>query len=197
MTLSTRGLFGTMVVLAGCGSAPRCPDERESEFVGESTSGSATFALSGEITAQPFRVTIRGLPELWPGESPIREAAITTTVEQRFAQDVGSNGRMPYIAVSFGSGPAMGIPALRNPRGTLPPRVDHLPLLDCAEHPEGPCCGYGSTGCSFTGTLFVSRAEGTELPPVTVDWDARARLVVAQCPTPSSPVVELVPEDEP
>jgi hypothetical protein len=192
-----RLLSAATLVLAGCSEGFTCKQSEDVRVESSTKGGSATLSLSGESVEQRLRVTFRGLPEIWSDESPIHEPSLETTLEERFAQgDPGGDGRtpMPHIALSFGSRPPPGFSATPYVPVTLGVKHRTFPLFDCLAEPGGACCRYGTTECSFVSTLFVTRAEGAELAPVTVTFGARASAVIDQCP-PSSPEVELVPEE--
>jgi hypothetical protein len=185
--------------LAACGSAPSCPDDKARAIESEATSGTATLTFSGESAEQHFHVTIAGLPEVWPSARLLHEPVLTTSVVERFTEgEPGGDGQtpMPVVVTAFGSEPAMNFPSYPHVPGEGPFDV-RTPLFDCWREPEGPCCRYGVTECSFSATLFVTRVDGADFGPVSVDWQARANVSVTQCPMGSSPTVELVPEAEP
>jgi hypothetical protein len=186
-------LAGATLLLAACGEAPTCTDETGVTAVSAATSGSAVLSLSGEAIRQRVRVTLRSLPQVWPTEPLLRDALLTTRLVEAFV-DPGSTGLpMPHLAVAFGSEPPSGIPANASTPSTAPV-VTESALFDCSQDPNGACCTYGVTECSFASTLFVTRVEGGS-PPVTVDWQAKAKVTVGQCPLPSSPEIELTLEE--
>jgi hypothetical protein len=186
--------------LAACGPAAVCEDYVGKKVEAEESSGTATLSAAGDSVAQRFRVSIRGLPELWGNSSPITEALVMTNLVERYAEgDPGGDGatQMPRLMVAFGAEPP-SISQATPPYFPGPmPEVLGGQLVDCYADAGNPCCQYGSTGCEFVSTLFVTRTEGEPFPPVTVSWTASASLRVAQCPVASSPELELIPEDEP
>ncbi len=199
MTLLTRCLLGLALASSACGSAPTCEDYAGKRLVTPSTSGTATLSAAGESSTRRLRVTLRGLPELWDSASPLREALLTTSVLERYAEgEPGGDGltQMPRILTSFGTEPPVDSSARPYYPGSAPTLLGNA-LFDCSRDPEGPCCKYGATECEVVRTLFVTRTEGQPFPPVTVSWETSASVVVGQCPIGSSPELELTPEDEP
>jgi hypothetical protein len=152
------------------------------------------LSLSGEAVRQRVRVTLRGLPEVWPTEPLLRDAVLTTRVVERFVAPGSTALPLPHLAVAFGRESPSGISA-NAPNPSTAPVVTESALFDCAKDANGACCEYGVTACSFVSTLFIARVEG-EPPPVTVEWQASAGVTVAQCPLPSQPVLELSLEDD-
>lgn len=199
MSALARSLPLALLALAACGPAPVCESYVGKQLDSGTTSGTATLTAEGDSATQRFRVTLSGLPELWDTNSPITQASVTASILERYTEgQPGGDGRtqMPRVLISFGDGPPTPGPTAPYFPGASP-TVQGAQLFDCASNAEDECCRYGSTGCTVTGTLFVTRTEGEPFPPVSVDWEASASVTVAQCPVASSPELEFVPEDAP
>ncbi len=151
------------------------------------SAGTALLRASGEVLELVFRGTLRGLPELWQGDSAVLTGNALLSLSLSYeSEPFGSDGRteMPRVEARFA------------PRDLGKTDIDRTPsyptaegstfsssLFETCDRDVGEtCCTYGEPDCSVRLGVTLERLDGAPFPPLVVDWSVKAQATVSTCP---------------
>ncbi len=149
--------------------------------------GSALLGAAGERTELTFRGSLRGLPELWQGDSAILSGAALLSLSLAYeSPPFGGDGvtEMPRVEARFTPPDSSKVEADRTPAFPSAEGSDFSSSFfeTCSGDSGVNCCVYGARECSVLLGVTLERVDGTPFPPVVVDWNISASALVSTCP---------------
>jgi hypothetical protein len=185
-----------MLAVVGCKAREVCLAEEENlateghiiSLSSTVTAGSRVLSQGGEAETVRFDATLRGLPELWQGDSAILGSLLRASVSLRYeSAPFGADGRteMPEVRVRLDPFAGAGIAT-----DELTPRFPEAAGYDfavqlfptCLNEGDLGCCPFGSQECTAPTTVQFERVDGSPYPPIVVEYSIAADAHVTTCP---------------
>lgn len=159
---------------------------------GPAVTGEVILSLEDTSASTAFDMSLDDLPEVWVGDEPLRQPTLTVSFELEYPDSQPPGAELPPVTAVLDSGRANTTPwdaaqataALGGPRGATG-LIGVAPFVVCSSNSMRDCCPYGSSSCSGSARLLLTRQA-----------DLFPRVLIRYTATPSANLYSCL-EDEP